>query len=236
MFCSSLRGRKDWTEVPATLLAIEFPKWKELTLATCDLAIPFPSPKNSTKSSDLVRFILLSRTELTNTSSVFARIQKFYHAYGGKNIAIMFLLNQHDPKENRSCALMRLQTNQHKNDYNESLTSPSFLSEYEIPVVPLFRVESLEVTLNEFRQQLRMPPLSPRIIVPEVALLPYCSIHPPIPEHARNLLSDICPNIAGLQALVITHEGMQKLANILSDYPPLTQEIVGFWINEYIIE
>ncbi|RKF75268.1 hypothetical protein GcC1_079005 [Golovinomyces cichoracearum] len=110
MFCSSLRERKDWTEVPASLLAIEFPRWKELTLATCDLAIPFPSPKNSTKSSDLVRFILLSPTELTNTSSVFARIQKFYHAYGGKNIAIVYLLNEHDPKENRSCALMRLQT------------------------------------------------------------------------------------------------------------------------------
>jgi hypothetical protein len=72
---------------------------------------------------------------------------------------------------------------------------------------------------------------------PATALLPYCSNNPPIPEHARNLLSDICHSIPELSQAAMTSDGRKSLKEWLTE-PSLAivEDIIGFWEQEYIAE
>lgn len=121
-------------------------------------------------------------------------------------------------------------------DETSVLTIFSFLSDLEIPVFLLFNVESLEVTMKAFQKQLGNSLRSSQRSTSAVTLLPFCSTNPPIPNHARNLLSDISPNIPGLLALVTTREGIEKLTDVLSSFPGLAQDIIRFWHSEYVAE
>ena len=75
------------------------------------------------------------------------------------------------------------------------------------------------------------------MINPETALLPYCSNNPPIPEHARNVVSDLYHSIPELSQAATTPAGRQALMEYLTD-PSLTvaEDVVGFWEQEYIAE
>ncbi|POS85086.1 hypothetical protein EPUL_001600, partial [Erysiphe pulchra] len=178
MFCTSLRGRCEWNKVPALLLATKFPKWKEHELDTFDLALPITSRTTGIGSPDFFQIILLSSVDLKESNLVSARIQRLFYRQGGKNIGIIFLLNGQGQKDNSPKALMSIQE--------------SFLSDLEIPIIPLFSVESLEATMKVLQEQLGQPLRPPQRGISAVTLLPFCSIHPPMPNHARNLLSDLC--------------------------------------------
>ncbi|RKF58619.1 hypothetical protein OnM2_066043 [Erysiphe neolycopersici] len=222
MFCTSLRGRYEWNKVPAILLTSEFPKWKEHELDTFDIAFPITSQTTGSGSSNVFHILLFSSVDLKESHLVSARIQRLFYRQGGKNVGIVFLLNEHGQEDNSPKALMALQA--------------SFLSDLEIPVFLLFSVESLEVSMNVIQEQLGHTIRPSERSISAVTLLPYCSIHPPIPNHARNLLTDMCSNISGLLAFVTTREGIEKLTDVLSSFPGLAQNIISFWHGEYIVE
>lgn len=109
MFCTSLRGRYEWNKVPAILLATEFLKWKEHKLDTFDVALPFTSQTTSSGLSDFFYIILLSSVDLKESHIVSARLQRLFYKQGGKNVGVIFLLNEQGQEDNSPKALMTLQ-------------------------------------------------------------------------------------------------------------------------------
>jgi hypothetical protein len=112
------------------------------------------------------------------------------------------------------------------------------MSTYEIPIMPLHSVSSLQSTLLAFQKQIvqtQKSTLSLRID-PVNKLLPFCSLGGPIPEHARNVLSDICHSIPELAQAASTPDGQEGLKQWITDPPQLAGDIVGFWEHEYIVD
>jgi len=105
-------------------------------------------------------------------------------------------------------------------------------------ILPLFGVDLLLKTLVEFQQQLirtreaKDPAPNLKSVT---ALLPYCSTNPPIPEHLRNILSDVCHNIPGLAQAATTQDGKQGLRHWLPDTGE-AEDIIGFWEQEFVVD
>lgn len=62
----------------------------------------------------------------------------------------------------------------------------------------------------------------------------------PIPEHSRNVLSDIVHGIPELAQAATTRDGQEFLASYLDDAAAGNQgtaeEIIEFWSQEYVID
>lgn len=114
----------------------------------------------------------------------------------------------------------------------------SLIPTYDISIMPLLMVSSLQPTLLAFQKQIiqtqkRMSSLQ---IDPVNGLLPFCSLGGPVPEHARNVLSDICHSIPGLAQAASTQEGQEGLKQWITEPSNLVADIVGFWEQEYIVD
>ncbi|CAD6504082.1 BgTH12-05819 [Blumeria graminis f. sp. triticale] len=237
MFSSSLRKRKDWTEISTELLSQSNPIWKEITSETYDLAIPINTATNN-NPTDYIRLIILSPADTNKSLDTQDRVENLYHKWGGKNVGVLFLLNGSN-QENGSIAMMSLQARQVK-----TLESPrgltkfitSFFYNVDIPILPLFDVKSLQSTLSSFLQHIEHPLKPIKGDTSAITLLPYCSTNPPMQEHARNIISDICANIHEFGILMSTDQRHQILGNLLSDYPRTLQEIIDFWQEENFTE
>ena len=75
---------------------------------------------------------------------------------------------------------------------------------------------------------------------PVTTLLPYCSVNAPLPEHTRNVLSDICHCLPHIAQAATTEDGQAYLKSYLEDGSPGTQgvtaDIMEFWTQEYIVD
>jgi len=118
------------------------------------------------------------------------------------------------------------------------LTLSSLLSNFDMPILPLFELDMLQKTLCAFQQQLvntrQATPSAPQIN-PLAGLLPYCSTNLPMPEHARNILSDVCQSIPLLAQAATTNDGQQ----LLRQWLPSTgeaEDIIGFWEQEFVVD
>lgn len=110
-------------------------------------------------------------------------------------------------------------------------------SNIEMPILPLSTVSSLIQTISAFHRQLFQSHTYLSTINPATALLPYCTNNPPIPEHARNVLSDICHGIPDLAQAATTTEGRRGLKSWLTEpSPAVAEDIIGFWEQEYVAE
>ncbi|TVY83349.1 hypothetical protein LSUE1_G000994 [Lachnellula suecica] len=221
MFCTSLRKRSEWATLPAELLAAKQSKWKESSLETHDLAIPVPSKDDY---QDWFRLLLLSSTDLQTLDPTMARIERLYHQTGGRQVGIVFLLQENISKGNATIAYMNLQSN---------LLSSSF----EMPIIPLFSLQTLQDTLFKFQRQLiatRREKVVPRI-KPATSLLPFCSLNPPIPEHPRNLLSDVFQSIGDLAQAATSRDGQAYIRNLISEpESAVAEDALRFWEQEYM--
>jgi hypothetical protein len=115
---------------------------------------------------------------------------------------------------------------------------PSLVSfNLEMPILPLSTVSSLSQIISVFHQQLFQSHAPLPTINTATTLLPYCSNNPPIPEHARNVLSDICQGIPELAQAATTTDGQRGLRMWLTDpSPAVADDVIGFWELEYIAE
>jgi hypothetical protein len=106
-----------------------------------------------------------------------------------------------------------------------------------MPILPLFATSSLLQTISTFHRQLFQSHTPLPALNPATALLPYCSNNPPMPEHARNVLSDICQNIPQLSQAATTRDGKVALRRYLTDpSAAVAEDVIGFWEQEYIAE
>jgi hypothetical protein len=125
------------------------------------------------------------------------------------------------------------------------LKNISLLSKVEMPILPLSSITSLPATLFAFQRTLvstRSAVSTPQVTALS-ALLPFCSTDPPVPEHARNIVSDICGNIPALAQSATSEDGKQQLREYLSDIPSSTngsqsvaEDLIAFWEQEFIID
>ena len=107
------------------------------------------------------------------------------------------------------------------------------LDSYEMPIVPLESTEALATTLTTYLRQLSAGHGSRQVPNPAISLLPYCSIHPPLPEHTVNILSDLTSDLRDLVNKLSTHEGRQSICSYLGDDGEM---MIRFWEDEYALD
>lgn len=106
MFCSSLRKRPGFASLPATLLSLQNPKWKESNLESHDLGIPVPLPSDK---HHMFNIFLLSGHDMQPPMNAVARVERLYHKTGGRDLGVIFLLQENPPHGNGTTAFMELQ-------------------------------------------------------------------------------------------------------------------------------
>ena len=114
----------------------------------------------------------------------------------------------------------------------------SLINPFNMPVIPLYSFDSLRATLFAFQRQLiQSRSTRPPQVNVMTALLPYCSNGPPIPEHARTVLSNICRSIPEIAQAATTPDGREGLRRYLSDpNPAVAEDIIHFWKEEIIFD
>ncbi|TVY45122.1 hypothetical protein LOCC1_G002608 [Lachnellula occidentalis] len=218
-FCTSLRKRIEWADIPAKLLAEQQLRWQEQSLETHDLAIQVP--RHNREHRELFRLLLLSASDLEHPGTAMTRIERLYHQTGGRKVGIIFLLQEKSPNGNGTISYMNLQC--------------SLLSAFEIPTIPLFSTRSLLDTLFKFQRQLAAT--REEIHIPRaISLLPYCTLKPPMPEHPKNLLSDVCHTVGELAGAATTRDGQAYIRSLVSEPgSTVAEDIIDFWEQEFTV-
>lgn len=95
------------------------------------------------------------------------------------------------------------------------------------------------MTLSAFQRQLflsRSTAALSQQVNPAVSLLPYCS-NSRLPEHAHNVLSDLCHSIPDLAQAATTRDGQMGLRQWFSDsMPQVAEDLIAFWEQEFIVD
>ncbi|KAG9247517.1 hypothetical protein BJ878DRAFT_539227 [Calycina marina] len=201
--------------MPSALLASKELKWEEKKLETHDLAIPLGPQKN-------LLLILLASADIQCPGNYMDRIERLYHQTGGGQVGIVFLVQDAISRENGTHNLMRLQA--------------SLLPNFEMPIIPLFTATSLQSTILKFQRQFVLSQSSAEAIPsvnPSIALLFHCTVNGTLPEHTRNVLSDIVHSIPELSQAATSRDGQECLRGYLKGH---AEETIEFWGHEYIID
>ena len=114
----------------------------------------------------------------------------------------------------------------------------SLLSAFEMPIIPISSVSGLQQSVASFQRQLVQARYTLRPQAnPGTTLLPYCSVSGLIPEHTRNVLSDICHSIPELAQAATTQQGQAVLRQWLAEpSSAVVEHIIAFWKQEYIVD
>ncbi len=118
------------------------------------------------------------------------------------------------------------------------MISDSLLSKIEMPILPFSSLSSLPTTLFNFQRQLvatRSTGTALRVNA-VTDLLPFCTTNPPMSEHSRNILSDVCNNIPSLAQAATTREGQEGLKQWLEDAHGAADDVIAFWEQEFIVD
>ncbi|EPE32399.1 hypothetical protein GLAREA_07532 [Glarea lozoyensis ATCC 20868] len=223
-FCTTLRKRKEWNTLPATLLGDPKRQWQEKTLETHDLALAL-SRYSQEDNQEFFRLLLLSSSDLLDPTTSTTRIERLFHQSGGRNVGIIFLLHDKAPGKTGTIGYMNLQAN--------------ILGVFDMPILPLYSIASFQQTLDKFRRAVSSStkPKSVSSGNPAVVLLPYCTLRPPIPEHTRNILGEEYHCIAELAQAATTPDGQVALRRLLPDPSnSVVDEVIDFWAQEYCTE
>jgi len=106
-----------------------------------------------------------------------------------------------------------------------------------VPVLALSAAQDLPAVVAAFARQLRPPPPPPpqqtearrrRAAAAARALLPHCTIGPPLAEHAAHVLSDVAGGLRDLAALAATEEGRFVIRDYLGED---AEGVVAFWLS-----
>ncbi|KAL3424812.1 hypothetical protein PVAG01_04093 [Phlyctema vagabunda] len=225
MFCTSLRKRKEWETVPPALLACKTSQWIEKSIGTHDLSIPVPHQPRTPQLKDWFGLLLLSAVDMQSPLTMMGRIERLCHQKGGQDVGIVFLLTQQSVGGSGVASYMDFQSR--------------VVRDFDIPIFPLSSISSLQTSLQGLHRQLvqtRCAPV-PAPVSPLTALLPFCSTNPPIPEHSRNVLSDIVHSLPELAALATTSDGQERILGWLSGSSQNTAEdVLEFWAVEFIAD
>lgn len=71
----------------------------------------------------------------------------------------------------------------------------------------------------------------------DTTLLPFLTTNPPLLEHARNVLSDICHSIPEVALKATRPDGQASLHEWLAGPASgVTEDIIGFWEQEWVAD
>ncbi|KAH6671267.1 hypothetical protein B0J14DRAFT_485144 [Halenospora varia] len=201
----------------------------EKQLETHDLAIPLPKSREE-DFQEVFRLLLVSASDPQNSGAMMARIERLYHQTGGRQVGVIFLLQEHTSTANGTISYMELQA--------------SLLPTFEMPIIPLHSLPSgsisfLQATLFAFQRQLVNTQKATSSLMrpanPITTLLPYCTLNPLLAEHSRNVLRDVCHSIQGLGHAATTTDGRVALQNVLPNQATY-EDVTGFWEQEFFAD
>ncbi|KLU91160.1 hypothetical protein MAPG_09683 [Magnaporthiopsis poae ATCC 64411] len=166
----------------------------EATLDAYDISIPHPGAPG--RGEDAFYFMLLSPGDAGDADTD-SRLYRLYSL--GVHVGVVFL----DQSEG-SNGLTEFQIrNMH--------TRPEMLT------IPVSTPEGLPETMAAFTQRLSQPPPRASRLWAVKALLPFCSIRPPLRQHSVNVLSDTCPSFRGLLEIMSCKEGQDSIRSYIGD-------------------
>lgn len=108
-------------------------------------------------------------------------------------------------------------------------------SAFEMHLLPLHDVSALPETLFVFHRQLLQTRVVPKPVRVGAAILPYCSANRPLSEHTRNIITDIVPNLTELARAATTADGQTMLRDWFAEHPGQSDDIIDFWLQEYVV-
>ncbi|KAH8841816.1 hypothetical protein MCOR27_002814 [Pyricularia oryzae] len=208
-FSSTLRSRPVWiSAVDVLYKAPPGTKWMESKMEAQDLVVS-STTTGSTDSEACFRFLLLSPAELDNPATQI-RLERFCNLTA--HTAIVFL----DEAESTAFVDFQIRMMQSKLD---------------VPVVPIKSTAALPGTVTAFHE--RFSAAQPRISKPQAvrALLPFCTVNPPIREHNFNMLSDIVPSFKVMIEVISTRQGQDELCSYIGQSD--ASDVIKFWTAEY---
>jgi hypothetical protein len=101
------------------------------------------------------------------------------------------------------------------------------------PIIPITKLDELPARLEAFHSKLcAAPKPSPPSSVgfAAQALLPYCSVNPPLPQHPTHILSDINSSFSDLLDKVSTAQGREIMHDYAGD---VADRVIQFWTTEF---
>ncbi len=105
------------------------------------------------------------------------------------------------------------------------------MDKFEMPILPLTALEDLPTVMASFQRNLHPPQALRATLSPTRALLPYCTILPPLSEHETNVLSDICSSLRDLADKATTAGGQAMIRDYLGAQSG--NNAASFWLKEY---
>lgn len=123
--------------------------------------------------------LLLSASDVRSPAAGWARIERLYHLDGGRHVGIVFLLHETGPKDDGIDAYMELQARwvQYETVTPTAKLCSDFIirliaSSFEMPILPLLSVDSLETTLFSYQRQLLQSRIPRMVASPASTILP----------------------------------------------------------------
>ncbi|KAK1600098.1 uncharacterized protein LY79DRAFT_6312 [Colletotrichum navitas] len=212
MFCSSLRKRPEWT--PAIpLLTGSAPRLQESRLSTHDIALPLPQQQQGR----FLRLVLLSPKDV-GAAATEERLERLFNLDGGRDAAVVFLLDQQGRDTNPTEAFMTLQID--------------ILNKLELPLIPLASVAALPSTLANLQTVPVpiQPTESPAQVAPISLFQHMSSGSGPLSEHATNLLSELGRSPCEVAVLAATDQGRAQILDLLG--PAEGTRVLSFLAQE----
>ncbi|GAB1310406.1 hypothetical protein MFIFM68171_00616 [Madurella fahalii] len=215
LVCLSLKHRPVWVSAAAQLLQSSERRWREASLRTHDLTLSVP--RTQMEGYDAFRLVLLSPDDVDNAQTI-GRIQQFYHLDGGRNAAIVLLLDQ-DGIQGAMQPLMKL--------HLQIMSNKCKLS-----VIPLTSLDALPIALNSFCSALVASRIADKWSVDATRdLLPYCTINTPLTRHSMDMLGMDFFSFRELLSEVAKDEGKGRVRCVLG--PAETERFLAFWAHEF---
>ncbi|OLN82018.1 hypothetical protein CCHL11_08649 [Colletotrichum chlorophyti] len=199
---------------PASQRLVATKQATESRLNTHDIALPLP------QQGRVLRLVLLSPRDGRHSGTE-QRLDRLYHLNGGRDAAIIFLLDRHGQEGDPVAAFTKLQI--------------EMLNKLELPLIPLSSVAALSSSLSTLRASFSPPHAPPpRAQASPFSLLQYLARNGiPLSEHSANLLSELGRSPREIAALVETEEGRARIVELLG--PRDGARVLAFMAEEHLI-
>jgi hypothetical protein len=173
------------------------------------------------------RIIILTESSVSTSfkPATLARVQHFQNLTGGMNSFIFFVPSMPTADRTLSCqnALQGFQ------DFQFFLLSNSI-------IIPVLYVSSPEALPSALKCLTTATPHSAEPVVPHpvTAILPYCTVEPPMSQETLTILSDLYPNMRSLASLQSEEITTRMVVAGMSETD--AENCLAFWKEELLAE
>ncbi|GKT75346.1 LOW QUALITY PROTEIN: hypothetical protein ColTof4_07769 [Colletotrichum tofieldiae] len=208
----------------------------ESRLNTHDVALPLLQQEGR-----FFRLVLLSPKDV-GTAVTEQRLERLFNLNGGRDAAVIFLLDQQGQDANPTVAFMNLQIKRPPNSPTlcfqvrtvDDATS-SILHKFELPLIPLPSIAALPSALTNLWASLATTqPVASPVQGTSLSLLQHmASGNGPLSEHSANLLSELGRSPREVAALAETDQGKARILDLLG--PAEGARVLAFLTQEKLV-